>query len=264
MFILNKIVPQYTKILCFLPLILLFILAVNFEGNVRAGDFPLKSLFVVDTVEDINQAIKEMNIGSNYNYLETGICSYYGKRFQNCKTSNGERFDMNGFTAAHRELPFGMILKVTNQLNNQSVLVRINDRGPFMKNRIIDLSRNAAVEIDMHGTEEVKLQGFKPGLTPIGNSAREAYFYGFSITKDLVCLPSSVIETIHKSADFDEIMLEYINYTETKPDAFVYIFVQTDYLTYSTNSQVQLQYYLGRIDINAKSFIEADNMSEIK
>lgn len=76
-------------------------------------------------------------------FSETGQASYYADRHQNGKTANGERYQHGLKTAAHRTLPFGSIVKVTNVSNGKSVTVRINDRGPFVKGRIIDLSRSA-------------------------------------------------------------------------------------------------------------------------
>ncbi|MFB2537812.1 MULTISPECIES: septal ring lytic transglycosylase RlpA family protein [unclassified Acinetobacter] len=72
-----------------------------------------------------------------------GTASWYGGRFHGRLTANGERYNMNELTAAHRTLPFGTLVRVTNLRNNQSVNVRINDRGPFSKGRVIDLSRKA-------------------------------------------------------------------------------------------------------------------------
>lgn len=76
--------------------------------------------------------------------FQVGKASWYGRLFQNKKTASGEPYDMNNFTAAHRTLPLGSWVKVTNLKNDQSVIVRINDRGPVTKNRIIDLSYGAA------------------------------------------------------------------------------------------------------------------------
>lgn len=78
-----------------------------------------------------------------------GAASYYGKRFQGRRTASGERFNMNAMTAAHRTLPFGTNVKVTNRENGRTVVVRINDRGPFAGKRIIDLSRAAASKLGM-------------------------------------------------------------------------------------------------------------------
>lgn len=93
--------------------------------------------------------------------VTTGIASYYGKEFHGRKTANGEIFDMNSLTAAHRTLPFGTIVKVINVANNKEVTVRINDRGPFIKGRIIDLSYGAAAEIDLLSVGQVKLEIIK-------------------------------------------------------------------------------------------------------
>ncbi|RLD64103.1 MAG: hypothetical protein DRI95_10930 [Bacteroidetes bacterium] len=94
-----------------------------------------------------------------------GMASWYGPGFHGKFTANGEKFNMNKFTAAHRELKFGTLLKVTNLGNKFSVIVRVNDRGPFKHNRIIDLSKKAAKEIDMikSGIADVKIEiiGYK-------------------------------------------------------------------------------------------------------
>jgi rare lipoprotein A len=90
----------------------------------------------------------------------TGAASWYGSKFHGRRTANGERFDMNGMTAAHRTLPFGTKVRVTNQRNGRSVTVRINDRGPFSGNRVIDLSRGAAESVGMvrSGVAPVRLE----------------------------------------------------------------------------------------------------------
>ena len=80
-------------------------------------------------------------------YKQTGMASCYAKKFQHRKTASGERFDNNAMTAAHKTLPFGTKVIVTNRKNGKKVTVRINDRGPFVKGRIIDLSRAAFSEI---------------------------------------------------------------------------------------------------------------------
>jgi rare lipoprotein A len=78
-----------------------------------------------------------------------GVASYYGREHHGRKTANGEIFDMNRLTAAHRSLPFGSQVKVTNLSNQRSVIVRINDRGPYYQGRIIDLSLAAAERLEM-------------------------------------------------------------------------------------------------------------------
>lgn len=93
--------------------------------------------------------------------LGTGVASYYGRRFHGRLTANGERFDMNAMTAAHKTLPFGTRVRVTNPRNGKSVVVRINDRGPFIRGRTIDLSRGAARRVGIiqrgHGRVELDI-----------------------------------------------------------------------------------------------------------
>ena len=105
-----------------------------------------------------------------------GHASWYGPGFHGKKTANGERYNQRGMTAAHKILPMGTWVRVTNQSNNKSVVVRVNDRGPYKKNRIIDLTQTAAkrLDFDQKGTAPVKLtvvrypKGFdaSKGLTP--------------------------------------------------------------------------------------------------
>ncbi|MHA6197122.1 septal ring lytic transglycosylase RlpA family protein [Pseudomonas wadenswilerensis] len=93
-------------------------------------------------------------------YDETGTASYYGSRHHGKRTASGEAFDQHGLTAAHRSLPFGTKVLVTNLKNDRSVVVRINDRGPHTRGRLIDLSRAAAQRLDMlrSGTARVRVQ----------------------------------------------------------------------------------------------------------
>jgi rare lipoprotein A len=80
---------------------------------------------------------------------QTGQASWYGEKFNNSRTASGEKFNMNKLTAAHPTLPFNTVVRVENLKNGRTVKVRINDRGPFIKGRIIDLSREAAEKLDM-------------------------------------------------------------------------------------------------------------------
>ncbi|MDP3977163.1 MAG: septal ring lytic transglycosylase RlpA family protein [Pseudomonas sp.] len=82
-------------------------------------------------------------------YRAEGKASYYGARHHGKQTASGERFDQHALTAAHRSLPFGSRVLVTNLHNDKSVVVRINDRGPYARGRIIDLSQQAAERLDM-------------------------------------------------------------------------------------------------------------------
>lgn len=92
-------------------------------------------------------------------YSETGLASWYGKKFHGRKTANGETYDMYGHTAAHKTLPMNTMLLVKNLNNGKSTVVRINDRGPFVRKRIIDLTHTAAKELGMlkQGTARVQI-----------------------------------------------------------------------------------------------------------
>lgn len=100
---------------------------------------------------------------------QTGVASWYGPKFNGRKTANGEIYNMNILTAAHKQLPFNTLVEVKNTRNGRRVMVRINDRGPFVKNRIIDLSKKAASRIDMlsTGTAPVEIRILKPGDSPV-------------------------------------------------------------------------------------------------
>jgi len=102
---------------------------------------------------------------SNVLEVETGTASFYADEFNGKKTANGEIYDMNDLTAAHSSYPFNTVVKVTNLSNGNSVEVRINDRMPQFKGRIIDLSLAAAKKIEMisSGIQEVKLEVIKWG-----------------------------------------------------------------------------------------------------
>ena len=91
---------------------------------------------------------------------QIGTASYYAREFQGRKTASGERYDMNRLTAAHRTYPFGTTLRVTHLGNGKNVVVRINDRGPFARGRVIDLSLAAARRLDMvrSGTAQVRIE----------------------------------------------------------------------------------------------------------
>ncbi len=100
---------------------------------------------------------------------ETGGVSYYADKFQGKATSSGELYDKNAYTAAHRTLPFGTKLKVTNLKNKKVVVVKVNDRGPFSRNRVIDVSRVAAEKLDLvrAGTGEVSIEKISDSLAKV-------------------------------------------------------------------------------------------------
>jgi rare lipoprotein A len=109
----------------------------------------IKKREIEEVTEREYQLLKELDGQPFEQFYQTGIASWYGGKFHGRRTSNGEVYDMYKLTAAHKTLPFNTIVEVKNLGNDQTVIVRINDRGPFVKNRIIDLSYKAAKKLGM-------------------------------------------------------------------------------------------------------------------
>jgi len=112
------------------------------------------------SVVHFNQSSKSNENNSIQNYTEEGFASYYSDAFEGKETASGEIFTQTGLTAAHRWLPFGTIVKVTNLENGKSILVKINDRGPIVPNRIIDLSKMASQKLGFYnkGIAKVRIE----------------------------------------------------------------------------------------------------------
>ena len=121
----------------------------NSDKNTKIGD-----TVVAETFE------RELEERAQYSHFQTGMASFYGGKWHGKKTANGEIFNQNSLTAAHRSLPFGTRVKVTNLDNGKSVVVRINNRGPYSNGRIIDLSKAAFAKIanTSKGVTKVKLE----------------------------------------------------------------------------------------------------------
>jgi rare lipoprotein A len=103
------------------------------------------------------------------NFVTRGIASWYGSKFHNLKTSNGENYDMFAMTAAHKTLPIPCYARITNLQNGRAVTVRINDRGPFVDDRVVDLSYTAAYKLGIlgKGTGYVEVRTVEPGQPPL-------------------------------------------------------------------------------------------------
>jgi rare lipoprotein A len=121
-------------------------------------------------------------LASSAGFVQHGKASWYGKKFHGKKTANGERYNMYAMTAAHKNLPFGTLVRVTNKTNRRSVVVRVNDRGPFVKGRVIDLTYTAAKKLGMlgPGTAPVKVEaigGPNHHAVASGKKNRNGTFY---------------------------------------------------------------------------------------
>ncbi|WP_374405924.1 septal ring lytic transglycosylase RlpA family protein [Pelagerythrobacter sp.] len=130
-----------------------------FEANFV--HLPANSIAIAPAAGAVDVTAIEPAVEEAGEVLGSGVASYYGRRFAGRPTASGERFDPGQLTAAHRTLPFGSKVRVTNPRNGKSVVVRINDRGPFHKGRMIDVSRAAADELGLvqrgHGTVDLVL-----------------------------------------------------------------------------------------------------------
>jgi len=124
------------------------------ESRSRFGNPPFYDVF----------GVRYYVLSSSADYVERGVASWYGPGFHKVRTSTGEPYDMYGMTAAHKTLPLPAYVRVTNLQNGRSIVVRVNDRGPFVGHRIIDLSYTAAAKLDMlrDGTAMVEVRSIDP------------------------------------------------------------------------------------------------------
>lgn len=148
---------KYTQKWCLFILVLLLAACGTPTYKTRVIDTPSQpDLKPTQRPYEVNGE-RYQPIPSADGFVQKGIASWYGKKFHGRKTSNGETYDMYAMTAAHKTLPMNVYLKVTNLDNGRSTVVRVNDRGPFVRSRIIDLSYTAANELGVVG----------PGTAPV-------------------------------------------------------------------------------------------------
>ena len=131
----------------------------------RSGDEVRRQTIAakIEVPKEEPSVIEKLNtVASNTvrKFSQNGVASWYGRQFHGRKTASGERFDMNALTAAHRSLPLNCYIRVTNKNNGKSVIVKVNDRGPFHGNRVLDLSYGAAKRIGLTdaGTTNVNIE----------------------------------------------------------------------------------------------------------
>lgn len=137
--------------IAFISAINIFATSNNYPKSTEKQKSGEDTLIVIDTLKEHNNAEKNLNT----NVVKV---SWYGDQFHGRKTANGERFDMNKLSAAHKKLPFGTKVRITNLINGKSVVVVINDRGPYVKNREFDLSKAAFKQINSSGAGVIKVK----------------------------------------------------------------------------------------------------------
>ncbi len=120
---------------------------------------------VIEDEPTVPPAVETSPLGPPAAPAHTGLASYYHAAFHGRRTASGETFNQNALTAAHRTLPFGTLVRVINLRNQRSVIVRVNDRSPLQKNRVIDVTPKAARELGFlgHGMTQVKIEVVPPG-----------------------------------------------------------------------------------------------------
>jgi rare lipoprotein A len=229
-----------------------FILLITVHFFVRAED-AVTGIFSGDDSTFVNRIVErhidvsELDVGSEFVYEQTGVASYYGRRFHNRTTANGERYDMYEYSAAHKQLPFGTILRVTNQETQKSVFVRINDRGPYVGKRIIDLSWHSAKQLDNIGLGKVKIEGFVPEDVKLETDSNEIYYFGYSYDDELVCLPESAFEINDSTRKFHKAVNKYDDYLRNNPGDEAYIFVRADTSYRREYSRSEARYFIASI-----------------
>jgi rare lipoprotein A len=136
---------------------------------------------------------------------------------------------MNSMTAAHRSLPFGSIVRIKNRDNGKSMLVRINDRGPFVKSRVIDLSLAAAKETQSLGQCRISIEGLDAEKILVSKSDPSNSLFCYSTEKPLICKDKYSMEILDSTSNFDDVYDMYKSYMAAKPDKDVYIAVTGNY-----------------------------------
>lgn len=155
----------------------------------------------------------------------SGTASHYANKFHGRLTANGEVFNMYGYTCANKELPFGTILKITNRDNGKSVLVKVNDRGPYVNDRIIDLSYQAAKSIGNLGLPRIDAEY----VSKFNNVKNESQFFGYSTERPIQLFEKRNIEFFTDTDDFTSAMKIYYDLKAKTSIKDVYIFIQANH-----------------------------------
>ncbi len=178
---------------------------------------------------------------SAHGFVEEGVASWYGPGFHGKTTANGETYNQNAMTAAHKLLPLGTTVRVTNLENNKSLVLRINDRGPFVHDRVIDVSKRAAERLDMHeqGTANVRIEAINTKAT--------------SSTKTVATVGAGAVSTASSASAIEEARKSRVLNDEGEiPDELKYLF--EDEATTSQSSKSKAQNYA-----ESKSYVESEN-----
>ena len=196
---------------------------------------------------------KKYNVGGKYYYPKkdlyynkTGIASWYGPKFHGKLTANGEIYNQYALTAAHKTLPLPSAVKVTNLKNNKSIVLRINDRGPFVNDRIIDLSSKAADILDLkrEGTGLVRVQILREKSLYLEKLAKQGSFPEINDLKETelpnITIPSKVAVKI-KDTKNQKIVTKKINYNLKNLNKEYKIFIKLASFSSKKNAEIMKQ-----------------------
>ena len=204
---------------------LILIITISSRLYSQENEFILRTQTYLDFVESDTATApiiyEEINECPGRLFKQVGIASYYANRFHGRRTSCGEIFNQNKLTAAHLDLPFGTIIKVVNLKNNRFTFARVNDRGPFVPPRVIDLSRACAQEIGLSGLGDVEVSGLSVSMSILPINIE--YFLAYSFAQDPMCIAKEMLDIKEVCDDFDsavELFEEYIE-TYTTDDFFL-------------------------------------------
>lgn len=212
---------------------------------------PAENSDALDSKIDVHsnlQKILELDLSEYFYYKQEGQTSWYGRRFHNCRTSSGEKFDMNSLTVAHRFIPFETIVRVTNTNNGKTILARVTDRGPFVRSKILDLSYYSAKKLGALGNPKVKIEALLPDDDPSVEMS-ENYLFGYSYDFPLICLPEDKFQIVAEFSDFDVAIEYYEQILEKFPDFFVYLLIPSNQSFESVREGKSRKYMIGFLPI---------------
>ncbi len=240
-----RLIKYRKKLIAIVAVIAVSVFMVNAESNY----FNLNYSEISDDI--IIQAKSKMDIESfdisyYFEHKEIGNASWYGKKFHNRKTASGERFNMHALTAAHKNLPLGAIVRVTNEATNETALLKINDRGPYVKKRIIDLSFSAAQKLSATTNPTVKIETLLAQNNSLLIPDNDKYLFGYSYDLPLVCIPSKIVALIDSTDNFETAIKEYELTKEKNNGKFVYLFTDAGKIEYKYNN-LKETYYIGLV-----------------
>lgn len=189
-------------------------------------------------------AINDLDIGDEFVFEQTGVASWYGRKFHNKKTASGEKYDMNKLSAAHKNLPFGTILKVTDRESGNITFVRINDRGPYVRNRVIDLSYKALGNLGGKDHSNVTLEGIVPQKIRNSRELNEPFVLAYSFDDNVTCVPARVFEVLDSAKDFHKAVEKYKQLRDEHSAYSVFLMVPLNYALDEDNENAGV-YYIG-------------------